>query len=176
MSDVIRGIHTKLVHRHPHVFGEMQLDDPDAVIKNWERIKEQERQQNQQEYKGLLDGIPLALPALSVADKYQKRAARVGFDWPDIQGVLDKLLEEIGEFQQANDKVEQAEEFGDMLFAFVNLARWLEVDPETALRETNAKFRRRFTAIEAEARKQGRQLSDMTLEEMDKIWEAAKGE
>jgi tetrapyrrole methylase family protein/MazG family protein len=174
MADVIRGIHTKLVHRHPHVFGEMDLDGSEDVIQNWERIKARERDENGQTEKGLLDGIPTAMPALSVADKYQNRAARVGFDWPTIDGVIEKLLEEVEEFRQAQPGDEQSEELGDMLFALVNLARWLKVDPETALRETNQKFLRRFKVIEEAARKDGLPLSDMTLEEMDRIWEESK--
>ena len=174
MADVIRGIHTKLVQRHPHVFGEMDLEDAQEVIRNWERIKERERNENGQQEKGLLDGIPTGMPALSVADKYQSRAARVGFDWPTIDGVLAKLQEEIDEFRQAETNTEQAEELGDLLFALVNLARWLDIDPETALRETNQKFLRRFKVIEEAAREQGLALSDMTLEEMDRIWEESK--
>lgn len=174
MADVINGIHTKLVYRHPHVFEDVDLGDSDAVIKNWERLKERERENNHQEGKGLLDGIPAAMPALAVADNYQRRTARVGFDWPDIQGVIDKLQEEIGELQQAENAAEREEEMGDLLFALVNLARWLGIDPETALRQTNAKFLRRFSVIEAEARKHGKQLSDLTLEEMDSIWENSK--
>lgn len=175
MADVIRDIHTKLVSRHPHVFEDTKLADSKAVIKNWERIKEQERKNKADLEKGLLDGIPVAMPALLVADNYQRRAARVGFDWPDIQGVIDKLLEEVEELRQAQDGAEKADELGDMLFALVNLARWLQIDPEAALRQTNTKFYRRFTAIEAAARKQGRQLSDLSLEEMEAIWQTSKG-
>lgn len=174
MADVIRGIHTKLVHRHPHVFEEMDLNDAQDVIQNWERIKARERDENGETEKGLLDGIPTVMPALSVADKYQTRAARVGFDWPSIGGVIDKLLEEVEEFREAQSAEAKREELGDMLFALVNLARWLKIDPETALRETNQKFIRRFKVIEEAARKEGRQLSDMSLEEMDQIWEASK--
>jgi tetrapyrrole methylase family protein/MazG family protein len=174
MSDVIHAIHAKLVRRHPHVFGDLELGEAEAVIKNWERLKEQERKDNGEEVKGLLDGIPVAMPSLSVADNYQRRAARVGFDWPDINGVIDKILEEVEEFRQAEDPAAQTEEFGDLLFALVNLARWIKVDPETALRETNVKFKRRFAVIEQAAKEQERKLSDMTLEEMDAIWEQSK--
>jgi tetrapyrrole methylase family protein/MazG family protein len=174
MADVIRGIHTKLVHRHPHVFAEMQLDESTEVIKNWERIKAKEREDNGLEQKGLLDGIPIAMPALSVAEKYQNRAARVGFDWPTIAGVFEKLEEEIGELRQAQTPEDQAEELGDLIFALVNLARWLGVDPETALRETNQKFLQRFKRIEEAASEQGVELSDMSLSEMDSIWEQSK--
>jgi tetrapyrrole methylase family protein/MazG family protein len=152
----------------------MDLEDSQDVIQNWERIKARERDENGEPEKGLLDGIPTVMPALSVADKYQTRAARVGFDWPTIDGVIDKLLEEVEEFREAQSTEAKSEELGDMLFALVNLARWLKIDPETALRETNQKFIRRFKVIEEAARNEGRQLSDMTLEEMDQIWEASK--
>jgi tetrapyrrole methylase family protein/MazG family protein len=176
MSDVIHGIHTKLVRRHPHVFGDVDLGDAQGVIKNWERLKALERGENDQEAKGLLEGISIAMPALAVADAYQRRAARVGFDWKEIGGVISKIKEEIDEFQLAEGKESQAEEIGDILFAMANLARWVGVDPEAALRETNVKFHQRFAAIETDAQKRGIQLSDMTLEEMDEIWEQSKGE
>lgn len=176
MTDVIHGIHSKLVHRHPHVFGDEDLEDSDSVISNWERIKAAEREENgTAKVKGVLDGVSVAMPSLSVADLYQKRAARVGFDWPEIEGVFAKLEEEIDEFRIANTDKEQAEEFGDLLFALVNLGRWFKIDPESALRETNAKFRRRFVAIEDYARQNDLKLSDMSLQEMDEIWEKAKG-
>jgi tetrapyrrole methylase family protein/MazG family protein len=174
MTDVIRGIHTKLVRRHPHVFGELDLDNADAVIRNWEAIKEDERRQNSEQIKGVLDGIPLGLPALLVADKYQGRAARVGFDWPQIEGVFDKLEEELGELRAAVSDEERAGEFGDFLFALVNLARWWGIDAEFALQGTNTKFKRRFAAIEAAARQAGKNLSQMTLDEMEAIWQQAK--
>lgn len=174
MSDIIQGIYTKLVRRHPHVFGDVELNEADAVIQNWERLKAHEREQNSQEEKGLLDSIASAMPALAIADAYQKRAARVGFDWPDIQGVIDKVKEELGEFEEADDPKAKAEEFGDLLFSLVNLARWQKIDPETALRETNTKFKTRFSAIEADANMKGVQLSDMTLDEMDAVWNRAK--
>ncbi len=122
----------------------------------------------------MLDGIPTALPALGLAELYQKRAARVGFDWPDIGGVLDKIEEEIGEVRQATQKEEKASEIGDLIFALVNLARWQGIDAESALRETNLKFRKRFAYIEKGAKDQGRQVSDMSLEEMEAFWEQAK--
>ena len=174
MADVIRGIHTKLVRRHPHVFSDVELEDADSVIRNWENIKAAERTENGGEHKGLLDGIPLAMPALSVADNYQRRAARVGFDWPEVEGVFRKLEEELEELRLADTDEARTEEFGDLLFALVNLARWWKIDAESALRETNAKFRRRFQAIEQVARTQGRNLSDLTLKEMDEIWENTK--
>jgi len=174
MNDVISGIYQKLVRRHPHVFTDLDVDVPDEIIRNWEKIKEGERNGVEGNEKGLLDGVPTAMPALAVADNYQKRAARVGFDWDEIEGALLKMEEEIKEFRDAQKQEEKAEELGDMLFAMANIARWLDIDPETALRETNKKFKERFLAIEAEARSRGISLSDMSLEEMDDIWERTK--
>ncbi len=174
MADVIRAIHTKLVRRHPHVFEDADLADAESVIKNWENIKAAERKENGDTLQGLLDGIPTAMPALSVADNYQRRAARVGFDWTEMDDVLAKLEEELSELRTAETEEERYEEFGDLLFALVNAARWWGIDAESALRETNAKFRRRFARIETEAENQGKKLSDLTLEEMDAIWEQTK--
>lgn len=174
MTDVISGIYKKLVRRHPHVFTDLDVDAPDEIIRNWEKIKEGERNDVEGNEKGLLDGVPTAMPALAVADNYQKRAARVGFDWDEIEGALLKMEEEMKEFRDAQKQEEKAEELGDMLFAMVNIARWLDIDPETALRETNKKFKERFRAIEVEARRRGMSLSDMSLEEMDDIWERTK--
>ena len=174
MSSIIKGIHNKLVRRHPHVFKDVESLEPDVVLKNWEKIKAAERSDNGDEEKGILDGVPTDMPALAVADKYQKRAARVGFDWPEIDGVFDKIMEEIKEFEDAENPEEKAEEIGDLIFAVANLARWIDVDPETALRETNLKFKKRFAVIEATAKGQGKELSDLSLEEMDAIWEESK--
>lgn len=174
LSDVIRDIHTKLVRRHPHVFGDLDLNDPQAVIQNWERLKAAERKANGQAEKGILDGVSKSLPALAQAQAYQERAARVGFDWPDIQGVLDKVCEELDEVRSAPDDEARAAELGDLLFAIVNLARWLKVDAESVLRQTNARFRQRFAHIEQVARAQGRRLDELSLDEMDALWEQAK--
>ncbi len=174
LADVIRGIHTKLVRRHPHVFSDAKLTDPQAVIRNWERLKAAERKANGQSRKGLLDGVSKALPALTQAQTYQQRAARVGFDWPDIQGVLDKVCEEMEEVRNAEDDEARSDEMGDLLFALVNLARWLKVDAESALREANTRFRTRFAYIEQTARQQGRSLDELSLDEMDALWNEAK--
>ena len=174
MADVIKGIHTKLVDRHPHVFGDVKIADAEGVKQNWERLKAHERQAKGERDVGVLDGIPVDLPALAQADAYQKRAARVGFDWPEIEGVLDKISEEVEELRQARDRDSQVEEIGDLFFALANLARWKKIDPESALRATNKKFRQRFAYIEANAREQGRELESMTLKEMDVLWERAK--
>ena len=174
LTDVVRGIHTKIVRRHPHVFGDAALEDEQAVLQNWEKLKASERAANGQPEKGILDGISPAQPALAQAQAYQKRAARVGFDWPDRDGVWRKLQEELAEFQQAGDPAERAAEFGDVLFSLVNLARWEGIDAETALRAANGRFRRRFEYIEAQARAQRRTLGEMSLEEMDALWNEAK--
>jgi tetrapyrrole methylase family protein/MazG family protein len=174
VNTVIKGIYDKIIRRHPHVFGEVQLDGVTGVLQNWERLKEAERKDNGKEKKGLLDGVPLALPALIQAQEYQDRAARVGFDWPVMDGVLDKVAEEIQEVKAATNDSELAEEIGDLFFVLVNLARWKKIDAESALRETNLKFKRRFAYVEQNAKRQGQSLSDMTLEEMDALWDEAK--
>ena len=173
MNMVIKSIYDKIVRRHPHVFGDVELKDVNGVLQNWEKLKEQERRKKKED-KGLLDGVPSALPALTQAQEYQDRAARVGFDWPEIEGVLDKIREEIEEIKQAQNLEEVTAELGDLFFVLVNLARWRKVDAESALRGTNIKFKKRFAHVEQGARKQGRNLSDMTLEEMDVFWNEAK--
>jgi tetrapyrrole methylase family protein/MazG family protein len=173
VNQVVHGIHSKIVRRHPHVFGELELDGVDGVLANWEKLKEKERGKKK-DGKGLLDGVPLALPALSQAQEYQDRAARVGFDWPEIDGVLDKVKEEIEEIKKAESDFELASEIGDLFFALVNLARWKSVDAESALRGTNMKFKKRFGYVEQGAKKQGRNLSELSLDEMDAFWNEAK--
>lgn len=173
VNQVVHGIHSKIVRRHPHVFGDVKLDGVDGVLANWEKLKEKERGKKK-DGKGLLDGVPVALPALEQAQEYQDRAARVGFDWPEIAGVLDKISEEIAEVKNATNEQELTSELGDLLFALVNLARWKKVDAESALRGTNAKFKKRFAFVEQGAKRQGRNLSDLSLEEMDNFWNEAK--
>ncbi|MEW6402571.1 MAG: nucleoside triphosphate pyrophosphohydrolase [Chloroflexota bacterium] len=181
MTQVIKSIYDKIIRRHPHVFGDVQLEGVQGVLQNWEKLKEKEREElalsnaeGKKEDKGILDGVPAALPALTQAQEYQDRAARVGFDWPEIGGVLEKVREEIEEIEKAANLEEVTEELGDLFFALVNLARWRKVDAESALRETNLKFKKRFAYVEQGAKQQGRNLSDMTLEEMDKFWDEAK--
>ena len=173
INQVVHGIHSKIVRRHPHVFGDVKLDGVDGVLANWEKLKEKERKDKKQE-KGLLDGVPVALPALEQAQEYQDRAARVGFDWPEIEGVLDKIAEEIAEVKNATNEQELTTELGDLFFALVNLARWKKVDAESALRGTNLKFKKRFGYVEQGAQKLGRSLSELSLEEMDGLWNEAK--
>ncbi len=176
INKVIKSIYDKIVRRHPHVFGDVKLDGVKDVLQNWEKLKEKERQESGEEKKekGLLDGVASALPALTQAQEYQDRAARVGFDWPEIDGVLDKIKEEIEEIKLAESNFELASEIGDLYFVLVNLARWKNIDAESALRGTNIKFKKRFSHVEKSAKKQGRNLSDMTLEEMDVFWNEAK--
>jgi tetrapyrrole methylase family protein/MazG family protein len=174
MADVVGGVDSKIRRRHPHVFGEVRVSGVDQVLQNWEEIKAGEREHEGQEERGLFGGVPLSLPALEQAISYQKRAARVGFDWPEISGVRAKLDEEFGELDAARDDQEREAELGDLLFAAVNYARWLKVDPEAALREANARFRTRFGRVEAAAKRLGKPLTDMSLKELDALWEEAK--
>lgn len=184
---VVDGITRKLVRRHPHVFPTGDLHAPletprlsDAQVKSrWEEIKAQERAEKAEapEQLSLLDDVPGVLPALSRAAKLQKRAAQVGFDWPDALPVVDKVREELDEVLEAMasaDAAAMAEEIGDLLFVSVNLARHLKVDPESALRGANAKFERRFRFIEQALRDSGRRIEDCNLEEMDMLWGEAK--
>ncbi len=174
MAEVVAGIDEKIHRRHPHVFGELKVDGVGQVLWNWEQIKAEERNGKEKGGTGLFDGVPLALPALEQAVSYQKRAARVGFDWPTIAGVKAKVAEELQELENARDEKEREHELGDVFFAVVNLGRWLKVNPESALRQSNARFRERFGRVEAGAARLGKALKDMTLEELDALWEEAK--
>jgi tetrapyrrole methylase family protein/MazG family protein len=174
MTDVLKGIHTKIVHRHPHVFDDIKLKDAQAVLINWERLKAGEREASGKGKTSLLDGVALTLPALVQAEEYQKRVARVGFDWPDVNGVWDKIGEEIEEIKKATVEDERIHEVGDLLFTVVNLARWYKVDPESALRVTNAQFLRRFTHIERSAHERGRSVGELSIDEMEALWQQAK--
>ncbi|MEL6563790.1 MAG: nucleoside triphosphate pyrophosphohydrolase [Pseudomonadota bacterium] len=173
---VVRNISDKMVARHPHVFGDANRDKSAAQqTRDWEAIKAAERAGKAQ--KGALDGVAMNLPALLRAVKLQKRAARVGFDWPETTQVLAKLTEEAGELVEARETLTQAEvveEMGDLLFVMANLARHLDVDPEEALRKTNAKFTRRFAAIEAALARSGKRPEDSSLDEMDALWDEVK--
>ena len=174
MADVIASIQEKIVRRHPHVFGNLDLEGTAEVLQNWEALKEDERKQGAKSG-GLLSGVPKTLPALAQAAEIQSRVVRVGFDWPDITGVIEKVEEELSEVQMASDKDDRAAEIGDLFFAVVNYARWLDVDPESALREANVRFRHRFNQIEKAALRQDKRVSDLSLDEMNDLWEDAKG-
>jgi tetrapyrrole methylase family protein/MazG family protein len=175
---VLKGIYDKIIRRHPHVFGDWKVDGVENVLQNWEKLKAAERESihkdNGGTEKGLLDGVALALPALSQAEEIQRRAARVGFDWPDTRGVVDKINEECRELLKAEDLASRSDELGDLIFAVVNLARHYEIDAESALRETNTRFRKRFAHIEQAARSQGKMLNDLSLDEMESYWQEAK--
>lgn len=175
IADVIDGLSNKMVRRHPHVFGDTQVHDVAEVWQNWDALKSLEAAGQRRESK--LDGIPKALGALQRAQKMQVKAARVGFDWPTIDGVLAKLAEELAEFEQARRHGEIAEiidELGDVLFSLVNVARTLAIDAEGALRAANEKFYRRFTHMERSAVRTGRTLSDLSIDEMEDLWKLAK--
>lgn len=174
MPDVLGNIHEKLVRRHPHVFGDLHLDDKNVVLENWEKIKSAERDENGQETNGLLEGVSQALPALVQAKTYQERVNRVGFDWPHVKGVFEKIEEETEEIRNAASPEEYEHELGDLLFSVVNLARWYRVDAESALRAANARFRSRFESLEQKVRDQGRELGELTLEELDTLWNSTK--
>ncbi len=180
-EDVAEAAAEKMIRRHPHVFGEARIASAEAQRRSWEELKAAERARRAQRTgteAGVLDGLPRNLPALLRALRLQERAARVGFDWPEPSRILDKIEEEIGELRRelARDGNREARrmEVGDLLFTLVNLARRLEIDPETALRLANARFERRFRAMETAAAARGRRLGEMSLEELETLWQEAK--
>jgi len=186
-ADVVREIHQKMVRRHPHVFGEKRAKDATEVLKNWEQIKAEERRaesgkgsssvKSEEAPASLLDGIPHTLPAVMQGFQLTRRASRIGFDWGNVDGVVEKLQDELAELrnaQSAQSSRHIEEELGDVLFAAVNLARFLKVDPEIALKRTNAKFSSRFREMERLARASGRVLADVPREEMESLWDQAK--
>ncbi len=174
ITDVLQGISDKLVRRHPHVYGDVTADDATTVERNWEQIKLQEKGTVK---KTVLGGVPTALPALLKAYRMQEKARGVGFDWERSEQVWDKVQEELQEFKEelrSGDAVKQEEEFGDLLFSLVNYARFAGINPEDALERTNKKFKRRFDYLEQRVQEDGKNLSEMTLAEMDVYWEEAK--
>ena len=172
-DDCVAAICDKLERRHPHVFGELALDDADAVLKNWESLKSAERKDNGQP--SVLDNIPQAMPALSRANKLQKRCANVGFDWPTVEGCWLKVKEEVLEVEETADgSPELAEELGDLMFALVNVVRKHKLDPEAVLRAANNKFESRFRAVEQHISAENRSLEQATLDEMEAIWQKVK--
>jgi tetrapyrrole methylase family protein/MazG family protein len=189
VGDVIERVHTKMVRRHPHVFGADKADNAAQVLKNWEQLKAEERRQERasrglgavdvvdDESASLLSGIPRTLPAVMEAYQLSRRASRVGFDWPDIAGVIEKLREEILELESeiANGKAAEIEsEAGDLLFSVVNVVRFLKLDPEIALKNANRKFVERFRDMESEAAVRGKKLTDLNAAELDALWTGAK--
>jgi MazG family protein len=188
VSDVIREIHDKMIRRHPHVFGATRAKDSAEVLRNWEQIKAEERRSNDKQAQtdgegtpaketSLLDGVSPGLPATLQGFQLTRKAARIGFDWENVAGVFEKLNEETGEVTnalRANDPKKVEEELGDLLFAAINLARFLKVDPEIALSRANAKFSQRFRAMERLARGRGREFKELPREEMEALWDATK--
>jgi tetrapyrrole methylase family protein / MazG family protein len=185
IETVIDKISEKLIRRHPHVFGDETASTAEEVIKNWEAIKAQEKADKltnrTPEQRSLLEGIPSKLPAIHEAHQISSRAARVGFDWPDVNGIFDKLQEEVGELKEVLSEGDSAEkrerledEIGDMLFVIVNIARFLKIDSESALKHANRKFKTRFQFMEAQLRQQGKTLEQTSLDEMEQLWQQAK--
>jgi len=170
MAHVIAGIDAKLKHRHPHVWGGQPVKGTEEVLRRWEELKQEEKAGE----RSVLDGVPAALPALQQADTYSRRAAHVGFDWAEADGVADKVREEMAEVEAATTLEEIEVELGDLLFAVVNWARWLGVDSEAALRRANARFARRFRDVERMARKRGLDMMALTIEELEQLWQEAK--
>ena len=171
LIDSVSSVIAKLIRRHPHVFSTVHVNDADEVLRNWEEIKKEEKGE---EFVSSLAGVSELLPALAQSQEMQDRAARIGFDWDDIEGVKDKVQEELLELEQAQDAEEREAELGDVLFSLVNLARWLDLDAESALRDSNQRFERRFIEVEKVVTEQGRRLKDMTVDEMEEIWREVK--
>lgn len=178
-QEVCRRLYEKMVARHPHVFGDREIRDSRELLRNWEEIKASQQASAGKNHarKSLLDGVPAGLPAVYRAYQVTAKAARVGFDWPDLEGLRAKLMEEFDELQaarQQGDPRKIKEEVGDLVFAALNVARYLEIDPETAISRANDKFVARFQAMEEEFSRQGRALKDVGLEEMEAVWQAQK--
>ena len=173
LNDVADGVCRKLIYRHPHVFGDVTVQSTDEILSNWEELKKKEKGQETQA--DALDAVARSLPALWRAEKVQKKAAKVGFDWPDVSGAMEKVTEETAELSAAMaGDGDVTEELGDLLFAVVNAARFLKVDPEDALHAASDKFSARFRRVEEAAAAQGRRMEDMTLAEMDRLWDEVK--
>ena len=173
MGDVVERINRKLIRRHPHVFGSETVADAREVERNWERIKAEERAASGTR-KSPVDGIPSSMPALAVAQLMQDRVARVGFEWDDVSGVLDKLAEEIDELRRAESKEEIAHELGDVFFVLVNLARWMDVHAEDVLRQANGRFRARYLGMEEIATQRGLDFNTLPLDEKEALWQEVK--
>jgi len=170
LGDVIKSINTKLINRHPHVFGSAKVKDAKEVIHNWEALKRGERGSET----SMLDNVPRQMPALSYSQEIQSRVAQVGFDWEDISGVIDKLAEEVGEFKRGEDQEQKEQEFGDLLFTLANIARRLGIDTEAVLREANRRFYRRFSYMEEVCRQRGVNFAELSFDKQNALWEEAK--
>jgi tetrapyrrole methylase family protein/MazG family protein len=170
LGEVIENISKKLIHRHPHVFGSKKVKDAEEVIHNWEELKKEERGEGV----SLLESVPKEMPALGYSHEIQRRAAWVGFDWKDIEGIIDKLAEEVGEFQRAETKEEKASEFGDLLFTLADIALRMGIDAEAALREANKRFFKRFSYMEELCRQRGLNFAELSFDEQNKLWAEAK--
>jgi tetrapyrrole methylase family protein/MazG family protein len=170
MGDVIKGITSKIIHRHPHIFGSRKVKNAEEVMHNWEALKKEEREEGV----SMLAGVPKQMPALGYAYEISRRAVRAGFEWENLDGVIDKLVEEIKEIKDASGPEEKTQEFGDLLFTLVNVARWEGIDPEAALREANRKFYKRFAHMEELCRKRNIDFAKLSFKEKDDLWEEAK--
>ena len=168
VADVLNSICEKLISRHPHIYGDTVVKDEAEVLSNWEKLKLKEGK------KSVLEGVPRSLPAMVKAQRIQDKAKGVGFDWDNADQVWEKVLEELNEFKEAKTKEDQEEEFGDLLFSLINYARFKGIHPEDALEKTNKKFIYRFQYLETESAKDGKQMGEMTLNEMDEYWNRAK--
>ncbi len=170
IGDVIKGITSKLIRRHPHIFGSKKVKDAEEVMHNWEALKREEREEGAT----MLASVPKAMPALAYALEIQRRVARVGFDWEDLDGVIDKLVEEVKEYKAAQNQVEKSQEYGDLLFTLANIARREGLDPEAALREANNRFYQRFTYMEKLCHERGLSFEKLSFDEQNALWEEAK--
>lgn len=171
VADVLNSVCDKLIHRHPHIYGNVKAETEEEVLKNWEQLKLKEGK------KSILEGVPDSLPAINKAYRMQQKTAKVGFEWKKIEEVWAKVEEETQELKEAVaklDKSKREEEFGDLMFSLINYARYLDIDPEAALEKTNQKFKHRFEFIERKAKENGKDIQSMTLTEMDTFWEMAK--
>ena len=169
LGDVVNSITTKLIHRHPHIFGSKKVKDAEEVALNWEVLKQEERGGT-----SMLASMPKQMPALGYSQEIQRRVAQVDFDWEDIDGVIEKLTEEVSELKQADSQERKAQEFGDLLFTLANIARRLGIDSEAALREANQRFYRRFTYMEEVCRQRGLNFGELSFDDQNALWEEAK--
>jgi tetrapyrrole methylase family protein/MazG family protein len=170
LEEVLSNINAKLIRRHPHIFGNMPAKTAEDVVHNWEEIKKTERKPET----SILESVPRQMPALAYSQEIQERAARTGFDWENIDGVIDKLTEEVREFKQSTSQAEKTDEFGDLFFTLVNVARRMEIDPEASLRQANLKFYQRFAHMEKLCRERGLNLGQLSFDEQNALWEEAK--